>query len=599
MHPSLQNKTLFEQGLSNKLHNPLVIKNKSKTKQSIKQPTSAIPPTTSAALVAPSNEKATLPPVQHQSCAPFLPTPISGISSSVSGPKEKKCILEEYVSKFGSGHQELIITKKKGKLDPNEPLHFIMSSWKGMKPSTDKYYRVKDLMIYNIITIVIQEYMAFSKNELLSIRLINTDFAKMIPKLKRWLQIDFSTLRKPRLNYESHTQIDPHRVCMANTAMAHFGLDPGRFVRWMGDEYTGQHRDAYLTLAAVKGHVSTNNYKQMKRILLNGCPAQLDFEEPLSNKIEMIDQGNSKSFNTNTALVLKTMIKEDRYSHLIPLDEIMCRFSSYCRHTTQTMVIKAGKNDQLCWDGSTTIKPTDIVMNQVTPVIREAPITLGHVKMQLYTDIYNTCVSYPTFTILLAMADVKACFHFPCIHADLTGAFGFMSGGYFSLATAMVFGSTAPASSWEPFRHTIQALSVAYAHHHDLIDKHRKFLDMISWAPLYQAPDLTKAVPCSINTGVLNDQGMKVLLPARIYVDNALTLATSKESMEQVLAALIKAIFVVMGIPDTSVRQCSLAMDKWEKLQVTPIQTMLGLVIDTNRMTVSVPDNYIQKAFVC
>jgi hypothetical protein len=88
---------------------------------------------------------------------------------------------------------------------------------------------------------------------------------------------------------------------------------------------------------------------------------------------------------------------------------------------------------------------------------------------------------------------------------------------------------------------------------------------------------------------------MKVPLPARIYVDDALTLASSKESMEQVLAALIKAIFVVMG-PDTSICQCSLAMDKWEKLQVAPIQTMLGLVIDTNRMTGSVPDDYIQSA---
>jgi hypothetical protein len=156
--------------------------------------------------------------------------PISGISSSVSGTKEKKCILEEYVSKFDSGHQESIITKKKGKLDPNEPLHFVTSSWKGMKPSTDKYYRVKDLTIYNVITIVIREYTAFSKNELLSIRLINTDFTKMIPKLKQWLQIDFSTLRKPCLNYKSQTQIDPHQVCIANAAMAHFGLNPGRFV---------------------------------------------------------------------------------------------------------------------------------------------------------------------------------------------------------------------------------------------------------------------------------------------------------------------------------------------------------------------------------
>jgi hypothetical protein len=118
---------------------------------------------------------------------------------------------------------------------------------------------------------------------------------------------------------------------------------------------------------------------------------------------------------------------------------------------------------------------------------------------------------------------------------------------------------------------------------------------MISWPTLDPAPDLARAIPCSIDTGVLDDQGNKVTLPARIHVDDALTLATSNENMEQVLAALIKAIFVVMGAPDTSVCQCSLAMDRWEKLHVAPIQTMLGLVINTNRMTISVPDNYIQS----
>jgi hypothetical protein len=71
-----------------------------------------------------------------------------------------------------------------------------------MKPSTDKYYRVKDLTIYNIITIVIQEYMAFVKNKLLSIRLINTDIAKMIPKLKQWLQIDFFYITQATLELQ-------------------------------------------------------------------------------------------------------------------------------------------------------------------------------------------------------------------------------------------------------------------------------------------------------------------------------------------------------------------------------------------------------------
>ncbi len=62
----------------------------------------------------------------------------------------------------------------------------------------------------NVITIVIREYAAFSKKKLLNICLLNTNFVKMIPKLQRWLWIDFSLLCKPRLNYKSQMQIDPH-----------------------------------------------------------------------------------------------------------------------------------------------------------------------------------------------------------------------------------------------------------------------------------------------------------------------------------------------------------------------------------------------------
>jgi hypothetical protein len=91
-------------------------------------------------------------------------------------------------------------------------------------------------------------------------------------------------------------------------------------------------------------------------------------------------------------------------------------------------------------------------MNQVIPVTQEAPVTFGHVKSQIYTDIYNTRISYPTATVLLGLADVKACFRYPGIHADLTGAFGFIADKLYNLAMAMVFGSTASASSWETFR---------------------------------------------------------------------------------------------------------------------------------------------------
>jgi hypothetical protein len=66
--------------------------------------------------------------------------------------------------------------------------------------------------------------------------------------------------------------------------------------------------------------------------------------------------------------------------------------------------------------------------------------------------------------------------------------------------------------------------------------------------------------------------------------------------MKMVLAALIKAIFVVMGKPDVAVRQFPLAMDKWLELVIGPKQTMLGLIIHTNRqLTVAIPAKYLQE----
>jgi hypothetical protein len=72
-------------------------------------------------------------------------------------------------------------------------------------------------------------------------------------------------------------------------------------------------------------------------------------------------------------------------------------------------------------------------------------------------------------------------------------------------------------------------------------------------------------------------------------------LALDADHMKMVLAATIKAIFIVMGEPDVAVRQCPPAMDKWLELVIGPKQTMLGLIIDTNRLTVAIPPKYLQE----
>jgi hypothetical protein len=56
----------------------------------------------------------------------------------------------------------------------------------------------------------------------------------------------------------------------------------------LGGEYTGYSHNVHRTLSAIKDHISPEDLTHMKQIFLDGCPAELIFEEPLSNKMEMI-----------------------------------------------------------------------------------------------------------------------------------------------------------------------------------------------------------------------------------------------------------------------------------------------------------------------
>jgi len=172
-----------------------------------------------------------------------------------------------------------------------------------MRPSKDKFYRVDILELHSIITTIIKEFrVEFTMQDICNLCLMCKNFALLVPKITRWLRVDFSSLREPRYNYEQKERIDPQHVEMASAALIHFGLDPGKFVRWMGGEYTGYHREVKKTLIALRPHVTDEDYDHIEQILLDGCPAELKFTELLRNKLEMIWRGNSKSFNDHPEL---------------------------------------------------------------------------------------------------------------------------------------------------------------------------------------------------------------------------------------------------------------------------------------------------------
>ncbi len=302
-------------------------------------------------------------------------------------------------------------------------------------------------------------------------------------------------------------------------------------------------------------------------------------------------KGNQATFKMHPEIVTKTINKEDRHRHLLSVKLWVLHFSPWCRHTAQGMQVKPGKNPRVIFDASTKSHPHEVVLNEITTSEFEANITFGLAKLKLLQRIYNWRVSHPDSRIYLALADITACFRFPRIHPDVTGAFGFMAEGLYFLATSMVFGSNTSASSWEPFRRAIEALITEYLTRSDLIEKHKDLLNILVWEDddIWTGEDLVQAVKCPLNPGIPDLNGN---LEAYIYVDDILASAVNKQNILRLLAAIIEAIFTVCDHPNVELRQCPLSLEKWKELVVGLIQTVLGLTVDTNRLMVGITPEY-------
>ena len=510
---------------------------------------------------------------------------------------DKTRILDEYTSKYGDINA--VCTKKQGKRiieylhDPPNNARLVRDH--KMKPSLKKQYRVGDLTFNNVAVDIVRDHEKYglSTADIKGIASLNKIFSKMVPSVLELRNMDTSQLLLPRLDYQQQTKISTERVKMMTAELIQQSMHPGMLVRKISGEISGETRELDPIL---EQHVDASNLEHMKRILVHGCPYEINYEEESDHKTKMLMRGNQKSLEDFPEVVDTTMNKEEKFGHVLAVEDWVPWFSPFSRVTPQGLIQKPGKNPRLVWDGSTKRWVTDQVLNEITSTDFEAVISFGLVKIKLYIAIYNWRISFPNEDILLAMADIKACFRFPRIHADVTGAFGFQARGLYFLATSMVFGSNTSSPCWEPFRRAIETMSVVFFEREDLVEKHAEYLDMIGWRNELPAPsELVQATKCEMNPGVLDENGRPSAPQANIYVDDALLACVGQLRMKKALAATIEAIFVVMGQPKTEVRQNPLAMDKWVELVVGSQQIMLGLDIRTRQLDVGIPPEYLAE----
>ncbi len=281
--------------------------------------------------------------------------------------------------------------------------------------------------------------------------MIHPDFKAMVISIPRLLQVDFTSLKDPVLDYASHTSIAPTCMRLLTACAVHYNLDFGLVTRYLGSKYTAEWRDVKEILSLSEPFVPPKVLSQMERILTTGFPSYFNWKEDAANNRAFFSCCNLPSVAQHDELVAKTLTKEVRNSHLIPMARWVCTCLPWGRHVPQNILIKLGKKPRLIWDGLTRMFWYETSMNMVTPMELKMEITFGTAFTNLCIWIWNFQISYPKEDKLLAFLDISSCFCFPRIFPDLVGAFSFIVGPIFYAANAGVFGSVALASSWELF----------------------------------------------------------------------------------------------------------------------------------------------------
>ena len=361
-------------------------------------------------------------------------------------------------------------------------------------------YKVEAELPYVIFFLIKHNWL--NNEDLGVLSIVHPDFEAMTISIPRLLQVNFTSLKDPVLDYASHTSITPTRVRLLTACAVHYDLDFGLVTRYLGGEYTAEWYDVTKIISTCKPFVAPEVLGQMERILTTGCPSYFNWEKDATNKRAFVSRRNLPSVVQHGKLVTKMLTKEVRNSHLIPMARWVGTCSPWGRHVPQNILIKPGKKPRLIWDGSTRMFWYETSMNMVMPMELEMEITFGTAFTDLCIWIWNLRISYPDEDIFLAFLDISSCFRFPRIFPDLVGAFGFIVGPIFYAANVGVFGSVASASSWEPFRVAIAVLAAAYFFLPDLVAKHNWLLQKLSWSELspLNSTMIVRVQPCTWHT---------------------------------------------------------------------------------------------------
>ena len=389
-------------------------------------------------------------------------------------------------------------------------------------------------------------------------------------------------------------------------ALFHYRMHAPDLMRFLGGTYTGEHKDINAITACLTSHdIDPWLITQYIRATTVGCPNYFVAETSRENALLHLEKGNHPSVKKNLVDVLSTSAKEHCNRYNIPLPCYAARYLPHSFITPTHALTRPDKVMRLIFDASKryTASSTPINMMTSTHLGTELACLYGDTFITLLERIWDLRITYPLIDIVTHANDVKSCFKQMKLHPDIMPAFSIIVADFLYLQSALPFGTDFSPQNWEPVRRLVEFLAEKLFADKSLRQKHRQYLDRLKWETSLgkSKSHFVPAKACTQRVGVLDDQGLPVPTPQRMFVDDSVyadIYEDDRERIEQTIAAGIEAIFILLGRSDLAKRQDPISFDKMEEMMVSHFNKVLGKLIHTRRLDVGVPKPYVAKTLL-
>ena len=449
-----------------------------------------------------------------------------------------------------------------------------------------------ETVLFHVLKTGSQYMSPIDKVKLCSLHPLIGHLAKMIDEYSK---IDFSQLRKIDLDYRSQKQISRTKVKMFMACLFHFNLSVANVYRYVGNNYTASYRDVTKAIERMRGLVDENLLDHYSRVMTIGAPAHFNYESTRDNAMLHWREGNHPSIALNPEKLQKSMYKLDQNQFVIPFNSWIARYVPHLFFTPQHL-LDTGRQ---IFDASRRFTPTSVPVNRMTSTHLgvELDCDYGTVLQRVLIRVWNLRITYPKNDIILHANDVKSCFRQIKHHPDVMGAFSYIIADTLYMSCGLTFGSDFSPQSWEVCRRIAEQLATSLFDDETLVEKHRIHLDKLQWSKkLGKGSTNVTAHATASHKGVLDQNGIPVNTPHHMFVDDDIYAEVyDVERIERSCAAGIESLMIILGESDLAKRQDPISWEKLFEMIIHWKNKILGNHIDTRKMTIQAPQEYIDK----